>query len=381
MDWPNKLWILKDGTDPKKFSGPNKGYNFDILPFILDYPGVTPPKDDLIVSQHEDLSPARVRLLLGMDRLVNNGIDVLNMSLGPSGKQFDKNDPLQIATQSVSNLNIPVVVAAGNDGDNEDPAERILQPLAQAPWVISVGATDDDLHLLPSSSRGSPGRCQPTLVSVGTSQHMPGAPDFETGTSFAAPRVSRAVAMTKKALDLFIQNFHDAIDNRWDILPKPIKLPVIGFTDTGIDPTLIPPLPVPLFPGDNVIFIPRSEHEKTWFLELNSMLAMNKISLNLDASPSTVKRALSLMAKPLPEYKPDEVGSGFVADAEVLDYLSNFTASRFIELFAPEHKELLNKPFFQELDRKLGPLWDERTIGILELYFLKSIKFSVARVV
>lgn len=378
MKLPNKLWILKDGIKPIKHAGPNKDHNFDVLPFVLDYPGVIPPTDDQIVRQ-QDISPSYVRILLGMDWLVTNGIDVLSISLGPSNTLFDENDPLQVATRNIVNSKIPVVVAAGNSV-GKGPAGRIMQPLAQAPWVISVGATDENQNLLATSNIGITGQCQPTVVSLGVTRHIPGVQDFEPGTSFAAPKVSRAVAFTKKALELFIRYFGDAISKKWDVLPKPIKLPVIGFLDTGIDPDHIPPLPVPLFPGDNVIFIPRGDREKNWYIEINSMLAQNNIAINLDASPSTIKRALSLMAKPLPKHSPTEVGYGFVGDAEVLDYLSNFTASRFIELFAPENKDISNKPSFQELDKRLGPIWNQETMEILETYFLKSITFSVARV-
>jgi serine protease AprX len=68
----------------------------------------------------------------------NLGIDVINNSWGNSFRQFDPNDPVNIATRQATREDITVVFAAGNSGSGE--AEASVSPFNQAPWVISVAA-------------------------------------------------------------------------------------------------------------------------------------------------------------------------------------------------------------------------------------------------
>jgi serine protease AprX len=77
------------------------------------------------------------RVCAGIEFCVQKGVDVINLSLGPCSTEFHPDDPLLVATKVAYDRNIPVVVAAGNFGPGK------LQALAQAPWVISVGAVDD----------------------------------------------------------------------------------------------------------------------------------------------------------------------------------------------------------------------------------------------
>ncbi|GAC1397237.1 MAG: hypothetical protein NVSMB56_12240 [Pyrinomonadaceae bacterium] len=134
---------------------------------------------------------------------------------------FDYNDPVNIASKMLTDAGINVVFSAGNSGSGLNT----LNPYAVAPWVVSVGATDDAAHLANFSSRGAFGSLlfHPTLVAPGvgiTSLRSSTAPSIEgvlgiesgadiqklstgelpfyttaSGTSFSAPQVAGTIAL------------------------------------------------------------------------------------------------------------------------------------------------------------------------------------------
>jgi serine protease AprX len=69
-------------------------------------------------------------------------IDVVNNSWGNSFQQFDPRHPVAVATRAVADNGAVVVFAAGNSGYSE--TEMSLNPFSQAPWVISVAASNVD---------------------------------------------------------------------------------------------------------------------------------------------------------------------------------------------------------------------------------------------
>lgn len=79
-------------------------------------------------------------------------IRITSNSYGSSGK-FEPLNPLNVATYELYKKGIVSVFAAGNDG----PGEDTHNPYAQAPWVISVGASQKDGVLTNFSSRGKRG--------------------------------------------------------------------------------------------------------------------------------------------------------------------------------------------------------------------------------
>ena len=81
-----------------------------------------------------------------------NPIRVVSNSWGSSGK-FDPADPVNVASYELYKRGIVTVFAAGNDG----PGEDTHNPYAQAPWVISVGASEKNGVLTDFSSRGKRG--------------------------------------------------------------------------------------------------------------------------------------------------------------------------------------------------------------------------------
>jgi serine protease AprX len=166
-------------------------------------------------------------VLAGFDYLLERGAGynarVVNCSFS-SNAAFDYNDPVNIATRMLTDRGVSVVVSAGNTGDGNGT----LNPYAVAPWVISVGATDDKGKLADFSSRGIFGNAlySPSLVAPGVSvvslrsavsqtgvigltplgtdtQRLTVSelPFYTTasGTSFSAPQVAGAIAMMLEA--------------------------------------------------------------------------------------------------------------------------------------------------------------------------------------
>ncbi len=167
-------------------------------------------------------------VLAGLDYVLDKGaslnIRVVNCSFSAS-TVFDLNDPINIATKMLHDQGVSVVFSAGNSG----PGWNSLNPYAAAPWVISVGATDDAGRLASYSSRGSfgSGIFRPTLVAPGTSVislrsspvlsvtgilgiesgadlqnlNLLELPFYTTasGTSFSAPQVAGTIALMLQA--------------------------------------------------------------------------------------------------------------------------------------------------------------------------------------
>lgn len=399
------LFVFRDATDARQFNDAIPAsyesvhrfpefpfHRFRILPFALNPPPTQTPPPGQILHEFREYPPAQAVVLFGIDWILQaGGVDVLSLSLAPPGSAFDSRDPWQIATHTAHEMGIPVVVAAGNDG----PAEGSLQPLAQAPWVISVGAVESTSELAEVSSRGW--RCGPlpTVVADGypelTVVDVDRPAPIPFGTSFAAPQVARVVLLLSKVFEVIQGNLVDAGTSFWGDQSRPFKLPLFGIPDTGMDPRVLPERPEhiakALENGIEHFSVPRTEHEKKWCEALKQAILSWGLVLDLEkplfGSPDAVKGALKAIAQPIPDREPWEVGFGFVSDAVARGYLLNLTPSRFVRTIDPEHEH--NRPGYiltdlRRLDDEFGPLWDSSQLSLLHTCFHDCIRLKIAKV-
>ncbi len=367
--------LRAEGTD-----GADK-VRFERLPFATVPVGEETPRSPLIVAEYERFPTDQLNLLRGIDWLLTESIDELNLSLGPPGKSFDPNHPLQIATHFAYELGIPVVVAAGNKG----PGLATLQPLAQAPWVIAVGATDATGRLLRSSSRGDPSGAKPTVVADGTlPEDDPRFP--EPGTSFAAPKVGQLVVWILKGLELLIGDLADQQQGEWSVKSRPIKMPIVGIADTGVDPAKKMPTWAPLAAsifatGRDHVQVSRTDREREWYDKLMHVLRGYDAPVEIAANPATVTRCLQLAAKPLQGYLAHEVGAGLVSADEVQHFFASITPSRFVDGLCPDIHKQIPDGTLRLLDEALGPLWDSNKCLALVNLFAGGIRVVHCKVV
>jgi hypothetical protein len=388
----NTLLVFRRASDARRWqAGGNT--DFKALPMAWAHPA-RPVPDSLLRSRHPDFALDQTYLLRGIDHLLNPAqpVGVINLSLGPAGGGFDPQAPLQIATRQAHRLGVPVVVAAGNEG----PAPGSLQPLAWAPWVLAVGATDGrGTQLLPSSSRGRPGGRGPTVVAIGQSEVvLEGLPDFEPGTSFAAPKVARLALWLRQVLSLLLGNLQAAASTApgqdWFALSAPVPFAVLGIADTGIDPRALRPLPAAVqaavASGATGLQLSRSSAELSWLQRWLAECQRNGLRWpsagpgTALASPALVKRALQMAALPMPGYRRHEVGAGFVAQPQVSRWLTDLRPSQLALLLCRHCSAAQRAHLAQTLDSALGPLWDERTVAVLRMYFLDGQRLSVVKV-
>ncbi|RJQ26288.1 MAG: peptidase S8 [Peptococcaceae bacterium] len=122
----------------------------------------------------------------GIDWCIQNGMDVVNMSLGASTDSLD----LHAAVQRAYEAGIVVVAAAGNDGPGDN---TVLYP-ARYPEAIAVAATNKSDELTAWSSRGT----EVDLAAPGDGIYSTYKGDTYatmSGTSMAAPHVAGTVAL------------------------------------------------------------------------------------------------------------------------------------------------------------------------------------------
>jgi hypothetical protein len=359
--------------------------SFAVLPFLALPPGAVWPSTLRIIKPWKQYPNADLNLLLGIDFCINHDIDILSLSLGPSSDGPNA-APSQIATQTAYERGIPVVVAAGNWGSDVGT----LRPLAQTSWVIAVGATDPGDQLLDSSSRGTPHGPCPTVVSNGSPAQLVGPPDPEwqeygPGTSFAAPKVAHVAAWVRVCLRLILGNLSDQQAGKWSALSHPLRFPVVGLADTGVSPSHLPPhsqlAAYCLNQGEDKVRISRGEPEQQWYAQVVEALRQAGVACQVSAEPDTVKRAIELMARPLPGYARHEVGAGFVSDQEAETFLTAFTPTRWLQLFCPGAVHRLSEQMLNQLDSDCGPLWTRKEVQVHRALFGGGIRLVVARVV
>ena len=118
----------------------------------------------------------------GIKWAVDNGADVINMSLGikHTGGGLPHEDVIRYALSK----NVTVVAASGNDGT----AERYYP--GALPGVIAVGAVDDDGAVTQFTSYGAQHHGASRRARTSTARSRTTATPFASGTSQASPFVA-----------------------------------------------------------------------------------------------------------------------------------------------------------------------------------------------
>ena len=163
----------------------------------------------------------------GIDWSVNNGANVISMSLGEPYYEFMDCYDLACseAVDNATKQGVVVVVAAGNDGSF---AETIAAP-GCAKSAITVGNTNDNDVIYSSSSRGptKDNRTKPDLTAPGVSIYSTinslNGYDYKTGTSMSTPHVAGVAA-------LLMQKFYQT----FGYLPEPDRVKAIILTAVNI---------------------------------------------------------------------------------------------------------------------------------------------------
>ncbi len=152
-------------------------------------------------------------LLTGIDWLVSQQVQVINISLGG-----ERNALVEAAIQRVTGIGIGIVAAAGNGGSDAMPSYPAAEEM-----VIAVTAVDRENRIAPAATKGdyidlaAPGVDLWVAAENQKSRYM-------SGTSMAAPLVSAALAQLGGHPEQGKQLFQQARD-----LGAPGKDPVYGW--------------------------------------------------------------------------------------------------------------------------------------------------------
>ncbi len=155
--------------------------------------GVAPGSTVMAIRVCDDNGCPLSAILTGLAYAMANGADVANLSFGGS---FGLSSGFEAAVQANVDAGVVVVAAAGNDGRNND-----LIPFYPASFeidgLIAVAASDHNDLMAPFSNYGadSVDLAAPGQNVVGGS--LPNDFGVGSGTSFAAPHVTGAVALVK----------------------------------------------------------------------------------------------------------------------------------------------------------------------------------------
>ncbi|WP_119271685.1 S8 family serine peptidase [Taklimakanibacter deserti] len=156
-------------------------------------PGLLPGAELVAVDtfhrrgRHDDVSDA-YSLVKALDYLESRTIAIINLSLtGPA------NVVLERAIERLAGKGVVLVAAAGNDG----PKAKPVYPAAY-PQVVAVTAVDRQKRPYRRAARGSHIDLAAPGVDVWIAASQKGARP-RTGTSFAAPFVTAAIALAQKA--------------------------------------------------------------------------------------------------------------------------------------------------------------------------------------
>ena len=164
--------------------------------------GIAPSVDLYSVKVLNELGVGTTgSIVRGIQWAIDNDIDIMNLSITTTGYDAVMENTLKIAYEK----GILLVGAAGNRGIEQPKGNSVTYP-AKFDTVIAVGAVDEKLEKLPTSSKGT----EVEIVAPGNAifSTYPAEWDFLdgkqdgytllTGTSMAAPHVTGVLALYKE---------------------------------------------------------------------------------------------------------------------------------------------------------------------------------------
>ena len=262
---------------------------------------------------------------------------------------FDPAEPVAAATE-VAAGQVVVVIASGNEGDRQDVATT-LSPWARAPWVLPVGATEDEEGAVVAAYSGRDAATgSPPIVAWGASGR-----DHEViGTSFAAPRVTNEILVLAACLHSLAHAFSLAAGDR---AVRGIPLVGEGMIDVGRPGWRRGQLAIPAYPLVGV--------DLDAVGEVAEALGERAASVSARPEPQRLSRALLRSARSL-----GPGGPGFVSGTTTHDYLRRFDGHELIAVAGAEAAagdDRLSRPLMlaTQLEKAVS-IWEQ---GALHLYY------------
>jgi hypothetical protein len=159
--------------------------------------GVAPDAEVMAVRACDAFGCPASAVAAGIVYAVDNGADVVNLSLGAPGE-----DPLvTTAVEYAASRDVLVISAAGNGSEELDDANRWTPASIDSPNLVAVASTDATDELSHSSNYGA------GVVDVAApgDQVLTAVPgdgyDVRSGTSFAAPHAAGVAALMQTVDD------------------------------------------------------------------------------------------------------------------------------------------------------------------------------------
>ncbi|WP_372593844.1 S8 family serine peptidase [Actinotalea sp.] len=287
-------------------------------------------------------------------------LPVLNLSVGPSAVDFPvvMNDLVSVATLTASQ-ELLVVVAAGNCGAS---GQGSMSAWAQVPWVLAVGAVDDEegTALADYSARGVAGEpaSGPDLVALGRSALDPQV----RGTSFAAPRVTQLARIVAAAF--WSLRRETAVQQG----APPHGVPAVGF---GVIDSFGTEIWRPSRGAEDLVALPATGPDRAGVAACVAAVRAAGGRVEVRGTPGLLRRMLLESARPVPGRRQDEVGAGFVDRGQVLDRLVRYSALDLARDFGSEpvapdsERDLAGRRVFDPADldaladvvARTGPGW------------------------
>ena len=138
-----------------------------------------------------------LNVLSGLEYALENGADIVNISLGAFAKTETQFEQLQTRfSESMSKGNALVICASGNEGADLDE-EGVYQFPSELTNVVSVGAFDEDEDICAFSNYGSAVDYAAPGDYLRAADSSDGSYTYMSGTSFASPFIAAAAAIIK----------------------------------------------------------------------------------------------------------------------------------------------------------------------------------------